>query len=150
MAGDRPISIAAQIERMKARWPRFSVRDVDRRNHGARWIGVVEPQFSRYTIEVRHRLWEYPEVRVLSPALTRLPDNPEGQLPHVYPPADDPRLCLFDPRADEWNWSMPIADTIVPWACDWLACYEFWLVTGSWRGGGRHAGDAPIAPTEPT
>lgn len=24
--------------------------------------------------------------------------------------------------------------------CDWLACYERWLMTGRWTGGGRNAG----------
>jgi len=32
-----------------------------------------------------------------------------------------------------------IALTTVPWAADWLACYEGWLATGRWHGGGRHA-----------
>ena len=35
---------------------------------------------------------------------------------------------------------MTIASTTVPWALDWLACYELWLMTGRWTGGGRHAG----------
>ncbi|WP_284274061.1 hypothetical protein [Bradyrhizobium iriomotense] len=41
----------------------------------------------------------------------RLPGNPEGQLLHVYPPADDPILCLFGPREDEWAATMTIATT---------------------------------------
>jgi hypothetical protein len=40
---------------------------------------------------------------------------------------------------------MPIAETIAPWAMDWIACYELWLMTGVWTGGGRHAGDPPAA-----
>jgi hypothetical protein len=63
-------------------------------------------------------------------------------LPHVYPPAENPTLCLFDPRAGEWDGAMPIAETILPWALDWIACYEMWLMTGRWTGGGRHVGDA--------
>ena len=62
----------------------------------------------------------------------------EGQLPHVYPPLDDPTLCLFDPVAGEWDASMQISQTIVLWALDWIACYELWLMTGKWTGGGRH------------
>ena len=33
---------------------------------------------------------------------------------------------------------MFIADTIVPWACEWLLHYEIWLATGEWHGGGEH------------
>lgn len=43
---------------------------------------------------------------------------------------------------------MHLSQTIVPWSADWLACYELWLMTGRWTGGGRHptpltAGVAP-------
>ena len=86
-------------------------------------------------------------LRLTDPPLQRLPSNVEGQLPHVYPPLDDPTLCLFDPRTEEWSPSVPIAETIVPWSLDWLACYEHWLMTGIWTGGGRHAGDAPTSAT---
>jgi hypothetical protein len=140
----RPISIEEQVAKMKAIWPRFAVHNLDRARQIARWTGTVEPQFARYKLEVRFALTHYPEVRVLEPALVRLPGNVEGALPHVYPPADDPTLCLFDPEAGQWNWSMAIAETTLPWACDWITCYEFWLITGIWRGGGRHAGDPPI------
>ena len=126
---------------MKAAWPTFGVRKINRPAQSARWIGHYTPQFTRHRIEICYRLGAGPEVRVLSPALVRLPDNAEGTLPHVYPPADDPTLCLYDPEAGQWDWSMPLAATIVPWSFDWIACYELWLLTGTWTGGGRHAGD---------
>jgi hypothetical protein len=58
----------------------------------------------------------------------------DQSLPHVYPGNE---LCLyyegeFDGRRDL------LADTIVPWACDWLYYYEIWLTTGEWEGGGIH------------
>ena len=140
----RPISIEEQVAKMRAIWPRFAIHNLDRTRHVARWTGHVEPQFARYKLEVRFALTHYPEVRILDPALVRLPGNVEGALPHVYPPAYDPTLCLFDPEAGQWDWSMAIAETTLPWACDWITCYEFWLITGIWRGGGRHAGDPPI------
>ena len=141
MVAERPMSIADQIARMKERWPRFALRDNDRKNLAAHWIGTVQPQFSSHILDVQYKIGGFPAVRVIAPGLTRLPANPEGQLPHVYPPADDPTLCIFDPELGQWDWSMPIADTTIPWACDWLACYELWVMTGVWRGGGRHAGD---------
>jgi hypothetical protein len=144
----RPISIDEQVARMKTMWPRFAAHHVDRADKTVRWTGHVEPQLARYKLEIRYAFGDFPEVRVLVPTLTRLPGNLEGSLPHVYPPANDPTLCLFDPEADQWDWSMAIAETTLPWACDWIACYELWLMTGVWRGGGRHAGDPPLPRKE--
>ncbi len=132
----RALSEDEQIISMKPVWPGLKLRG--RRSKSLRWVGNVRPQFQMYRIEVTHHTLRAPDVRVLSPQLTRLLDNEEGQLPHVYPPASDPTLCLFDPEADEWDHSMPISRTIVPWTLDWLACYELWLMTGLWTGGGRH------------
>ena len=43
---------------------------------------------------------------------------------------------------DEFNLSMYISDTIVPWAVEWLFYYEVWLRTGKWQGEGIH----PVVP----
>jgi hypothetical protein len=120
-----PLSDKQQIARMKAVWPTFVVHNVNRPDQSARWTGTCTPQFSRYKLEVRYSRRDFPRVRILSPALIRLPENIEGQLPHVYPPTDDPTLRLFDPSADQWDWSIPIADTIIPWSFDWLAVTNF-------------------------
>ena len=45
---------------------------------------------------------------------------------------------------------MTLASTTVLWALDWLACYELWLMTGRWTGGGRHAGPEFTEVTETT
>lgn len=135
-----PLSIDEQVAAMKMSWPQFVTRQIDRHARSVRWVGSVRPQYTKYSLEVRYALGVFPEVRVLKPVLTRLPGNPEGQLPHVYPPAEDPTLCLFDPLQREWTSAMTIASTTVPWALDWLACYELWLMTGRWTGGGRHPG----------
>lgn len=97
------LSIEEQIVAMKATWPMLLPRNVDHHLQSARWVGKVRAQHCWYTIDIRYRLGSMPEVRIISPTLVRLPDNVEGQLPHVYPPADDPTLCLFDPRTGEWN-----------------------------------------------
>ncbi len=97
------LSIGEQIAAMKATWPQFSARRIDRRARSARWVGSVRPQYATYSLEIRYELGSFPEVRVLSPKLIRLPGNSEEQLPHVYPPAEDPTLYLFDPRENEWT-----------------------------------------------
>lgn len=137
------LSIDQQRARMKAAWPKFAERGIDRNQQQVRWVGSCRPQFMPFTLELRYRVLAMPEVRVLKPALIRLPDNPEGALPHVYPPAGDPTLCLFDPLDNQWDPTMYLADTIVPWAFDWVACYELWLMTGRWTGGGRHGSAVP-------
>lgn len=138
-----PLSIEEQVAAMKAAWPKLVSRQIDRHLQSARWVGPVRPQYANYILEIRYRLGAWPEARVISPALIRLPGNAEGELPHVYPPADDPTLCLFDPREGEWSPDMAIANTTVPWSLNWLTCYEHWLMTGRWTGGGRHVNPSP-------
>jgi hypothetical protein len=88
-------------------------------------------------------LEQIPLVRVLSPRLEprwHAPD--EAPLPHVFFDKDDitlSPLCLFDPDQAQWSPADLIADKTVQWAVDWLVCYEGWLATGRWHGGGRHA-----------
>ena len=132
----RVLSRDEQISSMKRIWPGIKLRG--RRFGSIRWSGNVRPQFQTYRIEIIHHAEKAPDVRVLSPHLVGLPDNEEGYLPHVYSPASDPTLCLFDPETEEWDHSMQISRTIAPWTLDWLACYELWLMTGRWTGGGRH------------
>lgn len=55
-------------------------------------------------------------------------------LPHVYD-QEKQQLCLY--RKD-WNNTMSLSKTVVPWIADWLFYYEIWLYTGIWEGGGVH------------
>ena len=144
-------TVRQQIDAMKRRWPRFDVADVgaDR----ATWFGPLVGLELEYRIMIQfglpHRAsdqerWRrFPVVRVLTPPLAPNRDAPEeAPLPHVYfepPDITLSPLCLFDPRLREWSHDDLIADTTVPWAADWLACYEGWQATGRWTGGGRHA-----------
>jgi hypothetical protein len=94
------------------------------------WNGVLQPTpLSRsYRVEISYRTRCEPSVRVLDTLETR-----EGKsLPHVYRGGT---LCLYEPG--DWNDSMSLADSIVPWTAEWLANYEIWLATGDWHGGGE-------------
>ena len=92
------------------------------------WTGQLQPcDLSRiYTVQITYALGRYPAVRVLAPKL-QAAEN--GFLPHTY---DNGTLCLYD--AGQWNATMLIVDTIVPWAAEWLLHYEIWLATGEWSG----------------
>lgn len=60
-----------------------------------------------------------------------------SSLPHVYNTVSQ-QLCLYDWRYKEWNPTMSLATTIVPWASEWLYFYEVWVMTGVWFGEGNH------------
>jgi hypothetical protein len=57
-------------------------------------------------------------------------------------------LCLYY-GSREWNSSMLIANTLVPWTAEWLAHHEVWLATGGdWHGGGVHDQASGNVPPE--
>lgn len=133
-----------QIEAMKSKWPKFRLSSRLRLDGVLIWTGELSPQYETYKVELTvdfnsPLLTRKPIVRVLSPELKQMPDNPEGKLPHVYWGKNgDFGLCLYDPAAGEWHNHMLVANTLIPWTIDWLTCYEGWLLTGVWHGGGRH------------
>jgi hypothetical protein len=92
------------------------------------WTGHLQPcDLSRtYTVQITYTPGRYPALRVLAPEL-KATEN--GFLPHTY---DNGTLCLHD--AGQWDATMLIVDTIVPWAAEWLLHYEIWLATGEWSG----------------
>ena len=76
-----------------------------------------------------------PHVLVFRPDLVDLAGG--RKLPHVYQERPT-RLCLYLPRAKEWNGSMSLSETIVPWTILWLFYFEEWLMSDDWKGGGVH------------
>ncbi len=101
------------------------------------WRGVLVPTplSNSYEVEISYSLGSSPKVYALSPQLF----VPAGMvLPHVYDHKEQ-RLCLYYPLGKpDWNSSMFLARTIVPWASEWFFYYELWLATGEWLGGGVH------------
>ena len=145
-------TVRQQIDGMRRRWPSFDAAEVG--SDRAVWFGALAGIELQYRIMHPVRvpdptgldksLWRlFPVVRVLTPALCPNWDaRDEAPLPHVYfqePDITLSPLCLFDPHERQWSHDDLIANTTVPWAADWLACYEGWLATGRWTGGGRHA-----------
>lgn len=150
-------SLASQIDSMKRLWPMFdATRGLS--PGSVVWFGQLKGLERSFFISVEYgvpmpedqSLFRFfPVIRVLRPALKlNWNASEEAPLPHVYFERPDVRLsplCLFDPGAGEWNPGMSIADTTLPWAARWLACYEIWEATGRWVGGGRHAESANAA-----
>lgn len=147
-------SIADQVRAMTRHWPEFEI--VTQSADTVIWFGWLSGIERRYRVSIEYGLprgpgpaemfRRFPLVRVMSPALEPQFDAiEEAPLPHVFFDDQDltlSPLCLFDPDANEWSRNDLIATTTVPWAADWLACYEGWLATGRWFGGGRHAAPA--------
>lgn len=107
------------------------------------WTGVLTPTpLSRdYTVRITYSAGGFPRVVVVDPPL--VPDE-NGLLPHFY---REGSLCLHE--AHEWDGSMFIVDSIIPWTTEWLAYYELWKWSGQWYGDGKPA-QASAATAVPT
>lgn len=151
-------SVQDEIDEMRRLWPDFQV--TGRCDHIVTWRGVLRPIRRPYEIRILYgpRFWlgrfrllnRRPRVEIVSPDIVPCHPVTGENLPHVYAfPRNGQlsRLCLYDPAERDWFPGMPIAQTIVPWAAHWIACYEGWLATGEWTGGGRHPGGE--AATDP-
>jgi hypothetical protein len=121
-------SVAQQAFALRARYPGAQLH---LRAGRLLWTGDLRPNcLSRdYRVQIAYRTGGHPHVRVNSP---QLDGRPGESLPHVY---RDGTLCLY--REGEWSSSMLIADSVVPWASEWLFFYEIWLPSGEWHGGGE-------------
>ena len=94
------------------------------------------PLSRAYTVEIEYSLKDLPKVYVTGSELKRKKDS---SLPHNYgwdKNKERLKLCLY--RYSQFNSSMLISKTLVPWAIEWLYYYEIWLSTGEWCGGGEH------------
>ena len=137
------LSVAEQAEQVEGEWPAF--RTIERSPSVGRWEGYLQPNAKRYRVEIALFLQDTelsstvvpnPRIKVLQDLRRR---RDRRSLPHIYPNRSDPKrpyLCLFLPKKREWHVGLSIADTVVPWTSNWLACYEAWLVTGKWSCGG--------------
>jgi hypothetical protein len=144
-------SMRQQIAAMRARWPAFDLAGLT--GGRATWFGLLVGMARPYRVMIEYGpptrdqslplLARIPLVRVLSPRLEpQWNAAEEAPLPHVFFDPSDltlSPLCLFDPDKNEWSPADLISRTTLPWTVDWLVCYEGWLATGLWHGGGRHA-----------
>lgn len=127
----KALSIGEQIGRM-SKYPQL---EATLRRNIVEWIGPWSPSAlsDTYLISVSYQFLCRPKVSILSPDLKLAAGK--KKLPHVYK-AGQRDLCLHL----RWEWSprLFIADTILPWASQWIAFYETWVQTGCWLGKGTH------------
>jgi hypothetical protein len=112
----------------------------------ATWRGTLRPILRGYEVRIVYwprRQQNSVQVYLLSPRLQLARRGARDTISHVYLNRRRPEksgLCLFDWRDHEWKPSQPLASTIIPWAAEWLAFYELWLMSGVWEGGGHDHG----------
>ena len=131
-AGIKPLSLRQQAEAMKL----YAQLSTKLANRTATWRGPWRPTdlSDTYEIQVTGRFLKRPVISILWPVLELA--KGKTRLPHVYPGGQSD-ICVH--VETDWNPSMRIAYTIMPWVSQWLYFYEVWLQTGEWIGKGTHA-----------
>lgn len=133
------LNLALQAAKIRSLFP-LSQLSVNRNR--LVWRHTITPSAlsASYDVELIYVRDEHPNVYVVSPKLELYPG--EVKLPHVYD-TEKQWLCLYYRRSREWKSNMFLTDTVIPWTCEWLLHYEFWLTTGVWHGGGiEHISEA--------
>jgi hypothetical protein len=103
------------------------------------WKTEVAPSpVSRlYGLKISYKPPATPNVYVASPDLGDLSGG--RKLPHVYEQRPV-TLCLYLPGTNQWQPSLLLERTVLPWAVLWLFYFEEWLESDDWKGGGVHPG----------
>ena len=113
--GRKLLTLQLQMIRIRQLFPQFTYRAGKK----PAWYGTLQPtpESPEYQLKLEYWPGKSPKVWVLSPEV-----HPKA--PHRY---KDRSLCLYYPRHSEWHPGMLLAETIVPWAAEWL----FFLRSGS-------------------
>jgi len=141
----KSVSIPQQLFHLKAGLP--TGRNLSRQRKRIEWLYETQPTpiSRKYTVCISYQIDSGPRVFVKEPNLDELSKG--KHLPHVYNHKKQ-RLCLYLPKAGEWNSEKLLIDTIVPWTNLWLYYFENWLVTEEWKGGGEHPEPEKAEDTE--
>ena len=124
---------------MALRWPDLS-RDISADRRTIMWTGPLRGVQRTYQVSVQLSFRGsvvMPRVFILEPQLRPRVGTGFEDIPHLLfndLAPEDSALCLYDPAAGQWDSTMLIADTTVPWASEWLHHYECWHLDGVWRG----------------
>jgi hypothetical protein len=144
----KALSVASNSALILRAFPSF--REVFDAGFAGCWEGDLAPNSRSYRVSIFYMptylfdcgalQYSSMSVRIVSPLVSLDPKGTGERPPHIYVDPDDLgfRLCLFDPRKDEWSSADAIAETIIPWAAEWLFWFEVWMLTGVWSGGGSH------------
>lgn len=137
--GARQLTLGQQAIGLRSCFPNTTISF---KRDKLQWRGQLQPTTDSniYTVTVTYTLGDPPVIRVLEPEL--VPDA-DGKLPHYF---RDDSLCLHE--WFEWQPSMQLIDTTLPWTVEWLFYYEIWRATGCWYGDGDQDGHELHGPLE--
>lgn len=127
-----PLNMALQAGKIKSLFPAYPPSF---NQNGLTWKCTLTPSplSASYEVSLLYTREAQPNVYVVNQTLELFPGK--TKLPHVYDTKKQ-WLCLYYRKGREWNSGMLIADTVIPWTCEWLLHYECWAATGTWHGGG--------------
>lgn len=135
LANNMPaVPIPVQIRFLAEEFPDGEVKSQSLRHLKWEFNIKPSPNSAEYRIRLDYSLGTAPKVYVIEPAKLKKPEG-ETHLKHVFS-TEKQRICLFYGKFGEWNPTMLLSRTIVPWASEWLLFYELWVITGVWLGGG--------------
>jgi hypothetical protein len=151
---EKELTAQDQFERMRSEYPGFIL--IQNLPWLLMWHGQLKPLAKAYTIQILYSAVNLRcagidsrkvHVEVIEPILARRAAAPDKAIPHIFSSVSmpsRPRLCLH--RREDWDPSMYIADSIVPWAAEWLVAYEGWRATGTWYAGGHNTEREELEP----
>lgn len=129
-----PLKLSVQLASLQAQLP-DGLGQIQRGRLTWQFSAQPTPVSRRYRLRLVYVVHTAPEMFVVTPNLQSL--TASRRIPHLYDQARG-RLCLYLPKAREWNGRQLLADTMVPWALLWLFYFEEWLESDDWKGGGVH------------
>lgn len=102
------------------------------------WSGKIcpSPLSQDYSVHLEYKLRKRPYVTAQGQNLKRLDDPKFPHKFHVDKEKQIVEMCLY--LSPDFSSHMLLADTVIPWAVEWLYYYEIWLATDEWCGGGKH------------
>lgn len=125
------LNVAVQTRLLNAHFPSFEAKVISPRKLVC--SGKLKPtaRSPEYSFELSYLLNHRPKIQIIDPKLIRNFNN--EPIPHTF---SGNLPCLY--YKWDFNGTMIIAKTIIPWLNTWLYFYEDWHVTGKWNGGGIH------------
>ena len=136
---NKPITIPIQKFNIKKEFKNMIVKEYY--GIGLKMILRIQPtecsKFYQVLLEYKS-VQKRPQVYV---SIDQLEIEDKKSIPHKYGikyinEKEYVNLCLY--YRNEWDSTMKITETIMPWICEWLYYFEIWCITGKWCGGGKH------------
>jgi hypothetical protein len=89
--------------------------------------GELRPtgECDKYKLRIEYIPGLHPMVYIKSPQIPQT-----GEI-HIY---REGFLCLFNPAETSWKDTNKLTEYTIPWAIEWIICYELWKITGKWEG----------------